>query len=111
MSIRRLIWRQGQVAVNLTDETPGALLRKKQRMFPPPAKARLSRKVDFHNRGRIRKYPVTKWADDFAYCIRQFLQTVANDLVVVAPLGITRNRCLRWVIIIFLMLQVVDRNR
>ena len=57
-------------------------------MFAAPAKTGLTSKFDFHDRRRIREDPIAKGPDDFADGIGQLLQSIADQLVIVAPLGI-----------------------
>jgi len=84
----RRVGGQWQIAVDLAEKTPGALLRQQQRMLAAPAEAGLLRKMHFHDRRRIREDAVAERTGQRADRRGQSLQTVAHDLVVVAALRV-----------------------
>jgi tRNA threonylcarbamoyladenosine biosynthesis protein TsaE len=75
-----------------------------------PAESGLAGEFDFHDRRRIGKDAVAEGAGDCGDGIGQLLQAVADDLVVVASLGVAGNRRLFRLVGGFGVRQIVERG-
>src|SRR5690348_2282340 len=88
--LRGLVAGQRQVGVDLAQEEPRAGAIEEERVLAAPAEAALARELDLHHRRRIGEHPIAERPRFRGDAVAELLQSAANELVIVAPPGVTR---------------------
>ena len=83
---------QRQIRVNLAEKEPGTGLPIEQiRVLADPAQTRGARQRLFQHRGAVGEHPVAEVADGLLDFVRELLQPLAHELVIIPPEGVARH--------------------
>ena len=92
MILHRRVGFQCQIGIYLTEKKPGTVVPMQDiAVFALPADAGFGRQRFLEYRGAVGEYPVTHRAEQGFEPVGIFLQSLANQLVVVAPECVTRD--------------------